>query len=144
MITKLQHLHSFIPYLLLPVLVVSIVVFGIKYFSKNTFTKSDKRLSLITLILSHLQLIVGLILYFMGSNGFNITKIEGFMKDTNLRLYAVEHISIMILAIAIITFGYSRAKRQFINSKKFASLGLSFLIALVLILSRIPWSTWLA
>jgi uncharacterized protein YacL len=144
MITGLQHLHSFIPYLLLPALVISIVVFFIKYLSKQAFTKSDKRLSLVTLILSHLQLIVGLVLYFMGSNGFDLTKIEGFMKDTNLRLYAVEHISIMILAIALITFGYSRAKRQFINSKKFASLGLSFLIALVLIVSRIPWSTWLA
>ena len=144
MFSGLQHLHSFMPNLLLPVLVLSIVVFGIKYFSMRAFTKSDKRLALITLILGHLQLIMGLIIYFMGSNGFNLTKIEGFMKDTTLRLYAVEHISIMILAIAIITFGYSRAKRQFINSKKFASLGLSFLIAFVLILLRTPWSTWLA
>lgn len=120
------------------------MVYLIKYLSKNAFTKSDKTLGLVTLILSHLQLVIGLLLYFLGSNGFDLTKIEGFMKNADLRLYAVEHIAIMVLAVALITFGYSRAKKQFVNSKKFASLGLSFLIALILILSRIPWEAWLA
>jgi signal transduction histidine kinase len=144
MITGLKHLHSFIPYLLLPVLIIATMVYLIKYLSKNAFTKSDKTLGLVTLILSHLQLVIGLLLYFLGSNGFDLTKIEGFMKNADLRLYAVEHIAIMVLAVALITFGYSRAKKQFVNSKKFASLGLSFLIALILILSRIPWEAWLA
>jgi len=144
MTTGLQHLHSFIPYFLLPILVLSTVIYLVKYLGKNQFTKLDKTLALVTLILSHLQLVFGLVLYFIGPKGFNYTKIEGFMKDAELRLYAVEHISIMILAIALITFGYSKAKRITQNSKKFATLGLSFLIALILILSRIPWEAWLA
>tara|TARA_R110000868_G_scaffold15156_3_gene69464 strand:+ start:339 stop:773 length:435 start_codon:yes stop_codon:yes gene_type:complete len=144
MTTGLQHLHSFIPYLFLPILVLSTVTFLVKFLGKNSFTKSDKMLGLSTLILSHLQLVFGLILYFAGSKGFTFTKIEGFMKDPELRLYAIEHPSVMILAIGLITFGYAKAKRLQRDSKKFTTLGLSFLIALILILSRIPWEAWLA
>ena len=144
MTTGLQHLHSFIPYLLLPLLALSTIIFLVKFLGKNDFTKVDKILGLVTLILSHLQLVFGLVLYFVGPKGFAFTKIEGFMKDPELRLYAVEHISIMILAIALITFGYSKAKRITTDSKKFKTLGLSFLIALILVLSRIPWEVWLA
>jgi len=116
----------------------------VKYIGKSEFTKLDKILGLVTLILSHLQLVFGLILYFIGPKGFAYTKIEGFMKEPTLRLYAVEHISVMVIAIGLITFAYSKAKRTENNTKKFATLGLSFLIALILILSRIPWETWLA
>ena len=140
----LQHLHSFIPYLLLPILVLSTIIYLVKYIGKGEFTKLDKVLGLVTLILSHLQLVFGLILYFIGSKGFAYTKIEGFMKEPELRLYAVEHISVMIIAIGLITFAYSKAKRIESNTKKFATLGLSFLIALILILSRVPWENWLA
>lgn len=144
MTTGLQHLHSFIPYLLLFILVISTVTYIIKFLGKNSFTKMDKIFGLTTLILSHLQLVFGLLLYFLGSKGFKLTKVEGFMKDPDLRFYAVEHLSVMILAIALITIGYSRAKRLGSDSKKFASLSISFLIALILILSRIPWEGWLA
>jgi hypothetical protein len=144
MTTGLQHLHSFIPYLLLPVLLLSTIIYIVKYLGKSEFTKLDKVLGLITLILSHLQLVFGLILYFIGPKGFAYTKVKGFMKEPALRLYAVEHISVMIIAIGLITFAYSKAKRTKNNTKKFATLGLSFLIALILIISRIPWETWLA
>lgn len=143
MITGLQHLHSFLPYLLLTALLVSSILFLAKAKTAN-FSASDKRLALITLILSHLQLIIGLALYFLGPKGYSYTSVEGFMKDPVLRLYAVEHISVMIIAIALITVGYSRAKRAENDPKKFRSLGIFYGLGLILALSRIPWDAWLA
>ncbi len=143
MITGLQHLHSFLPYLLLTALLVSSILFLTKA-KTATFSASDKRLALITLILSHLQLIIGLALYFLGPKGYNYTSVEGFMKDPVLRLYAVEHISVMLIAIALITVGYSRAKRAENDHKKFRSLGIFYGLGLILALSRIPWDAWLA
>lgn len=143
MITGLQHLHSFLPYILLTLLAVASVRFLAKA-GKSEFTAQDKRIALITLILSHIQLILGLVLYFIGPKGFVYTSVEGFMKDSVLRLFAVEHISVMILAIALITVGYSKAKRADSDQKKFRSLGIFFGLGLLLALSRIPWDAWLS
>lgn len=142
--TGLQHLHSGIPYIFLPLALIAVIVFWLKSINGSNFGKNDKRLALFTLILSHLQLVFGLVLYFIGPKGFIYTSVEGFMKDAVMRLYAVEHISIMLIAIALITVGYSRAKRNPDSKKKFRGLALFYSIALVLILSRIPWEAWLA
>ena len=142
--TGLQHLHSGIPYIFLPLALIAVIVFWLKSINGSSFGKNDKRLALFTLILSHLQLVFGLVLYFIGPKGFIYTSVEGFMKDAVMRLYAVEHISIMLIAIALITVGYSRAKRNPDSKKKFRGLAIFYSIALVLILSRIPWEAWLA
>lgn len=108
------------------------------------FTKADKKLALIPLILTHLQFILGLALYFLGDKGYKLTQVDGFMKNSQMRLYAVEHISVMILAIALVTIGYSSAKRAGNDSAKFKRLGLFFTLGLILMLSRIPWNVWLS
>ncbi len=143
MITGLQHLHSFLPYILLTALLVASIRFLAK--AKNApFTATDKRVALITLILTHIQLLVGLALYFVGPRGFVYTSVEGFMKDSVMRLYAVEHILVMLIAVTLITIGYSRAKRAANDQKKFRSLGIFYGLGLILALSRIPWDAWLA
>ncbi len=144
MIEGLRVVHSNLPYLFLPIILIALVAFWIKSFGKADFSAGDKRLALITLILSHIQLLLGLALYFLGPIGIKYFSIEGFMKDPILRLYAVEHILTMILGITLITIGYSRAKRLGESSKKFRTLAIFYSLGLVLILSRIPWDAWLA
>lgn len=139
--TGLQHLHSSLAYLVLLGLLISTIVFLAK--RGGNFGKGHKKLALITLIFTHLQLVIGLVLYFVGPLGYATTKIEGFMKDDTLRLYAIEHISINIIAVVLITIGYSSAKRAATSKKKFTKLGVFYLIGLLLILSRIPWKAWM-
>jgi hypothetical protein len=67
----------------------------------------------------------------------------GVMKDTQTRLYLVEHPLINILAIFLITMGWSMHKRQSESSKKFLRIILFYSLGLLLLLSGIPWSTWL-
>ncbi len=105
----------------------------------------DLRISLFALILSHIQLVVGLILYFVSANGLKAIQALG-MGGLNApaRLLALEHPVINIIALALITIGWSRHKRLMESSKKFKSIGIFYGLGLLLILSRIPWGQWFA
>ena len=64
------------------------------------------------------------------------------MKNPELRLYNVEHPTVMLIAIALITIGYSKHKKKLTSTPKFKILAICYTIALILVLSRIPWSAW--
>jgi hypothetical protein len=139
--TGLQHLHSYLAYLVLAGLIISAIVFLLS--RGGSFKSGHKKLALITLILTHLQLVIGLVLYFVGPLGYQTLQLDDVMSTPELRLYAVEHISINIIGVILITIGYSTAKRSSSSKAKFTKLGIFYGIGLVLILSRIPWSAWL-
>lgn len=130
------------PYLLIAGLLASVLVFLAKRFGNRSFKGGDKALALVTLILAHLQLVVGLVLYFISPLGMKSFSSGNAMSDSTLRLYALEHPLIMIISVVLITIGYSRAKRKPEASAKFQNLVIFFLIALVLLLTRIPWDVW--
>lgn len=142
MYTGLKHLHSFWPYILLSLTLIASGVFLISWLSKRPFTKGNKKLALFTLIAAHLQFVFGLILYFISPVVKAARSNPEMMKNAHDRLYAVEHISIMIIAVILITIGYSKAKRMRNPIHKHRTLALLFLLALVLMFSRIPWSVW--
>jgi uncharacterized membrane protein len=132
MYTGLTHAHSGLRWLVLLFLVLAI-------FNAYGAWKKDgnlSKMSLFALITTHIQLIIGLVLYFISPY---VTFEEGFMKDAIYRFYTVEHISLMLLAIFTITVGYSRAKRKTETSAKGRTTFLYYLIGLVLILLAIPW-----
>lgn len=143
MTTGIKHLHSFLPYLFLGLLIISILVFIIKLASKKDFSPGDKKLALFTLILGHLQALIGIVLYILSpiiKNAFaNSSEI---MSNETFRFYVVEHALTMIIAVVLITIGYSKSKKVE-DSKKFKLLTIFNSIALILILSRLPWSAWL-
>ena len=64
MYETIQSVHSILAYAALGLLVLASInaIFGLT--SKKLFTDKDLRLSLFTLIICHIQLLVGLILYF--------------------------------------------------------------------------------
>ena len=137
-----QHLHSTLAYLVLIALAIAVVLAatGLK---AETYSKAQANAAKIGFILSHLMLVVGLLLYFLSPLGFSNFSGEA-MGNSLARLYLVEHPFANILGIILITIGYSRAKRQELASAKNKSVLIFFGIGLLLILSRIPWSVWLA
>lgn len=143
MYTGLQHLHSGIAYLALAGLVLVILYALIGSLSGREFTEKDRKIAMIAFILSHIQLLVGLILYFVSPLGFSLLTGGGAMSDSAARLTALEHPLINIIAIAVISIGYIRAKKITISRSKFRSIYMMYAIGLVLILSRIPWANWL-
>ena len=145
MYSLLKNIHSYWAYLVLLVLILGILnAIGGKIKGRD-FESKDLRLSLFGLIFSHIQLLIGLILYFVSPwfDQWSDLGVGGVMKDAQVRLYLVEHPITNILAIVLITMGWSLHKRQSDPGKKFLRIALFYGFGLLLLLSRIPWDTWL-
>ena len=138
----LLHLHSYLPYLFLSLLLVSTIVFIVKNLGKKSFGKADKMLALFTLIFAHTQATVGIILYFVSPIVKAALSSGEIMSNDTYRFYAVEHLLTMLFAVILITVGYSKSKKSE-GSSKFKKLSIFYSIALILVLSRIPWEAWL-
>lgn len=139
MYNVLQSAHSIFAYIALLVLVVAIgnAITGVT--SKKTFETKDFRISLFGIIVMHLQLLIGFILYFVSPLGLDSL---GQMKNSDLRLTSLEHPLIGIVAITVITIGWSKHKKQESSNAKFKKIAIFYTIGLVLILSRLPWKNW--
>lgn len=136
MYPMLVHTHSGLRWLVLIFLLAAIVNAGTKMGGKASYTDKDKRLGLFALIFTHLQIVIGLILYFVSPK---VVSMSAAMSDKVLRFFAVEHLTMMIIGAVLITVGYSRAKRKADAIGKFKTTFWFYLIGLVVILAGVPW-----
>jgi len=139
MYETIKNVHSILAYAALGLLLLASfnAIFGLS--SKKIFKDKDLRLSLFTLIICHIQLLIGLILYFVSPLGADQL---GNMKDAAMRLTSLEHPFINIIALALITIGWSKHKKEESNNGKFKKIAVFYTLGLVLILSRLPWANW--
>jgi heme A synthase len=145
MYSVLKFIHSYWAYLTLAVLLIAIINAFRARISKKNFQATDLRISLFALIFSHIQLLVGLALYFVSPwfSYWSDLGMGGVMKNSEARLYLVEHPTTNLIALFLITLGWSLHKRQTEDSKKFSRIAIFYSLGLVLLLSRIPWKAWL-
>ena len=134
-----QKAHSGWAYLVLITLVIAVANAFIGRSSKKEFSAQDRKIALFALIATHLQLVFGFVIYFISPLGMASL---GQMIDKALRLTSLEHPLINIIAIALITIGWSKHKKAADSQTKFKSIFLFYGLGLLLILSRIPWSLW--
>ncbi len=141
----MKQIHSYWAYIAVLILLVAVINAIIGFTQNKEFKDKDLRISLFTLIVMHLQLLIGLGWYFM-SPPFKAIKEIGMgevMKDSGSRLLAVEHPLMMVLAIVLITIGWSKHKKQTTDKGKFKTIALFYGLGLLFVLSRIPWAQWL-
>jgi len=136
MYSLLTHTHSGLRWIVLLTLLIAIGNAIGKTNGNRPFLNKDKRLAMMALVFTHIQFIIGLILYFISPKV--VFSVES-MSNSVLRFFLVEHIFIMLLAVILITVGYSRAKRAIDEGKKFRNILVFYLIGLLLILAGIPW-----
>ena len=132
----LIHAHSGLRWVVLLLLIAATFKALMKWRSNAPFTEGDRKLNLFTMIAAHVQLLLGLILFFTSPK---VNFSGEAMKETVSRFYLVEHSFTMILAIILITIGYSKSKKAVEEVKKFKTAFTYFVIALLLILVGIPW-----
>jgi hypothetical protein len=97
------------------------------------------------LIVTHIQFLIGLILYFISPLGVKNIGSMGMgeiMKNSEARLYVIEHPLIMIIVVVLVTIGYSKHKKKLVSGPKFRALTIFYALATLFALSRIPWSQW--
>jgi hypothetical protein len=138
--TGLLHIHSLLRYILLLLLVISIVKAFNGWGLKKLYTPADRKLALLTVITAHLQLVVGIVLYFISPTVKTaLSNMSEAMQNTILRFWAVEHFFMMLVAITLITIGSIRAKKVAPDEMRHKQIAIFFLIALAVIFIAIPW-----
>ncbi len=141
----MKQIHSYWAYLAVLILLLAVINAIIGLTQNKEFKDKDLRISLFTLIVMHIQLLIGLGWYFM-SPWYKALKEAGMgeaMKDAELRLQAVEHPLMMIIAIVLITMGWSKHKKKTTDKAKFKTIAVFYGLGLLFVLSRIPWGQWL-
>jgi cytochrome bd-type quinol oxidase subunit 2 len=137
MYTGLIHTHSSLRYLVLVILLTVIIKSFMGWQGKKPFSSADNKLSLVLLILTHIQLVIGLVLYFVSDKvQFN----SETMSTAGLRYWAVEHISLMLIAIVLITLARTTSKRLTEATAKHKRLFVLNTLALAIILLAIYMS----
>jgi flagellar biogenesis protein FliO len=112
--------------------------------SQRKYTAADKRLNTFFIGSLHLQLVIGLILYFGVSPMMQgiMADFGGSMKVKELRFWSVEHLTGMIVGIAVAQIGSIKSKKQSSDTAKFRTAFNWFLIGLLIILLMIPFGIW--
>lgn len=134
-------IHSWIRWFILLLSIIVIIKSFIGWQKKLVYKKSDNLLSVILVSFYDVQLLLGLLLYFVLSPITSAVLMDfgNAMHNPVLRFWGVEHIFVMILAIVVAHLGRSFAKKARDNKAKFRIQGVYFLLAFILVVSRIPW-----
>ncbi|MBC6399625.1 MAG: cytochrome B [Ekhidna sp.] len=124
----LLHAHSGLRYLVLLVAVIVIIKSLIGWFGDASYSRFDKVIAPTYVGLMHLQLLLGLTLYFISPF------VTFDMSDKVIRYWSVEHILMMILAVASAQVGRSISKKAEDAQVKFRIQTIFFGISILLIL----------
>jgi ABC-type long-subunit fatty acid transport system fused permease/ATPase subunit len=141
MYTALLHTHNMFRWLVLISLVLAVIFAFAGWFAKKRWTKRDNLSGLLLTIFMDIQFLVGVALYAFVSP---VTKAAfndfgAAMKNDIMRFYAVEHISLMIIALVFVHIGRAKSKKAGAPWKQHRAAAIYFGISLVLILAAIPW-----
>ena len=137
----IKQLHSGWAYLTIlmgVIFVISTLVYAV---SKKDTDNVIKKIGLFTTISFHVQLLVGLAYYIMRFSQFSDNGGGNIMKSDVLRLTFVEHPMMMIAAVAFMTVANAKLKRSTIVPMNVVIFAV---VSMACLLSRIPWSIWLA
>jgi membrane-associated HD superfamily phosphohydrolase len=137
MYAALLHTHSLLRFIVLLLLIGVVVNSFLGMTSKKPFGKLDNLLGLSLFSVTHTQLLVGLALYF--SSSFVVFSSDT-MKDASLRYWTVEHITLMLVAIALITVARITAKKMTDDAARHKRMFVFNALALVIILMAIAMS----
>jgi len=133
-------LHSWNRWLILiaGLIVIATAIKGLN--KKSDYTDFQGKWSIIFLGSLHLQLLVGLVMYFFLSpiTSQALGDFGAAMKDSTLRFWAVEHAFVNVVAIALAQTGSILVKRKKTSKEKHVSTLIWMGIAIVLILAMIP------
>ena len=149
----LSHAHSINRWLVLITLLWAIAS---AFSTRGTMNAADieggkgwlPRGALPAFITTHVQLLLGLILYLGAVAGWGTVGSPYVVMNKEawesaggevLRFYSVTHFSYMIVAVLVITVGYMVAKRRSTSAKTAAWILYSYVLGLLIILFSIPW-----
>ncbi len=131
----LLHAHSGLRWIALILLLVAIVN-ALLSKGKSQYVKKDKMINLFAMVMLHTQFLIGTVLYFISPK---VVYAQGWMGNSTLRFFNLEHAIGMLLAIVLVTIGRRKAENATNPEEKHKKIILWYSIGLLLILALIPW-----
>ncbi|AYL98634.1 hypothetical protein [Mucilaginibacter celer] len=134
-------LHSLIRWFVLASLLFALYRTYAGWLGNKPFSKFDNRVRIITAAIAHVQLLIGLGLYFISPVvSYFLNNFKEAVHNRQIRFFGMEHITMMLIGITLITIASAKAKRKTSDKEKFKTMAIWLTIALLVILSSIPWS----
>lgn len=133
-------LHSWLRWAVLGSLLFAVYI-GVRGAQKKMrFSDTHKNIRLAALVACFAQFFLGLWLY----SGSPITEMfwantKEAIADKVMRFWSIEHVAIIVLALAVISFGYYKSHQTKSERKKFTLMAMYYGIGLLIILAAIPW-----
>lgn len=129
--------HSYLRYIILILLIIVIITSLMGLMNKKPYTSADNKMGLFLFISTHLQLLIGLILFLVSP----VVQFSGeAMKNAATRYWLVEHNTAMLIAIVFITLARTTSKKMSDGQAKHKRMFIFNLIALVIIVLTISIS----
>ncbi len=127
-------LHSYNRYLLLVALIYVLYRSFSGWLGNKSFEKADNTASIALLGLTHLQALIGLIMYFFTS-AYTTTGLP--MSDPWARYFKAEHIAAMLLAVVLVQLGRTLSKKAVTDTDKHRKLAIYTSIATLIIVGTL-------
>jgi hypothetical protein len=108
---------------------------------KKQWFAADSRAGLFFSVVIDFQVLAGILLYVVFSPLTRVvfTDINSVMVEPSARFYGVEHVMVMLIALFAVHIGRSKARKAQFAARKHRLSAVWYTLAVVLILSRIPW-----
>ena len=140
MYTFLLPLHSAFRWFVLLVLIIAIVNAYRGWKGQKAFSKLDNSVRYITATAVHIQFLMGIWLYIISPVVHHFwNNPSQTIHEREIRFFGIEHITVMLIAVIVITIGSAKVKQKLTDAEKFKTVLVWFTIGLFLILTSIPW-----
>ncbi len=104
--------------------------------NKTPFTALDNKASVFLVMFMHTQLLVGFLLYFVFGRHANIPM---DIHDPEIRFWKMEHLALMIIAVALFQVGRIASKKAATDLLKHKKAAIFYIIGFVILMACIPW-----
>ena len=138
--TLLLHLHSIGRWVVL--LLLLFAIFNSLVAGSRPWIRTDLRIGSILTIFADIMFVVGLVLWYFGPRGYKLIESFGMsavMKNAENRFFAIEHITMMLIAIILMHIGKAQARKAIPDKSKHRRTIIFYTLALLIILIAIPW-----
>lgn len=133
-------LHSLFRWFVLAILLFAIFNAYRGLSQKKAFSKTDNAIRHWTATVVHIQLMLGLWVYFISPIiKYFYENLAKAMNQSDMAFFGIYHMATMFLAVVFITIGSASAKRKNTDQEKFRTMLIWFSIGLLIILMAVPW-----
>lgn len=140
MYTAVLAIHSLVRWLVLGGLLFAIYRSYRGWLGNRPYSAFDNGVRHWSATIAHLQLVLGLWLYFISPiTDYFLHHFTESVHQRELRFFGMEHSSMMLLGIIVVTVSSILAKRRSTDTAKFKTLAIGYSLALLIILSSVPW-----